>query len=236
MTEKYGTKNIFCSQPCKKKFNVFVGDDELVARYENGESIQDIANSTGIKWATIRNGLLRKGVKMRSRAWHLSTDKNPTKGKGHTEEAKEKIRQANLLQFSDPQARERASHNQAAAMSAGKISKCSKIEAMVASELDRLGIEYRQQVPLRDPATGRFFACVDFLLADGRVLEVQGGFWHADPRLYPNGPVKESQKNTAENDKRRRSRMADLGIPVVVVWELDIKADIEKAISTALPS
>src|SRR5699024_281803 len=43
-------------------------------------------------------------------------------------------------------------------------------------------------VPVRG-AAGRFVACVDFMLSDGRALEVNGTFWHTDPRVYPDGPT-----------------------------------------------
>jgi G:T-mismatch repair DNA endonuclease (very short patch repair protein) len=234
MTEKYGTRKVFCGTDCKKKSQIFILPDDIVLRYENGESTQDIAADIGVTWGAVRNALLRKGVKLRSKTWHLNTSKNPTKGKGHTDAAKEKIRQSTILQFSDPKAREQASHNQTAAMAAGKISSQSKLEDMVAAELDSRSVEYRRQAPLRDPITGRFFACVDFLLADGRVLEVHGGFWHADPRWYPNGPQKPSQKRTVENDAKKLEKMVELGISVLIVWELDIKSDIKKALSIVL--
>lgn len=162
----------------------------------------------------------------------MLTDRNPTKGRGHTDAAKAKIREANRRQFSDPAARELAAHNQRRAMSLGLVAASSKLEDTVAVVLDGLGIRYQRQYLVRE--NGRFCACLDFMLDNGTALEVNGSYWHCDPRVYPNGPTKASQIRTAEQYEKKRAALKRLGIPLREVWELDIKADPVSAVRAAL--
>lgn len=103
----------------------------------------------------------------------------------------------------------------------------SSLEDDVAEVLDDMGLKYERQKPLHDPDTGQYFAWVDFWLEGDIVLEVNGSFWHVDPRLYPDGPECEWQEKTLENDKRRKTRMKELGIPIIEVWGLDIKENMD---------
>lgn len=204
--------------------------DKLIELTHAKDLSQDeIARMYGVTQSSVKEKLKSFGIKARSRS--NPGAKNGMYGRGHTPEAKEKIRQANRRQFDRPGARDLARHNQVQAIADGKFNVKTIPENLVAAELDRRGIPYTRQENLRDPATGRFFACVDFMLSDGTVVEVQGSFWHADPRLYPDGPVKKSQRRTVENDNRKRVRMRELNIPLIEVWELDILENVEQALS-----
>ena len=131
--------------------------------------------------------------------------------------------------------RARLSEATTRAIAEGRISPVSKLEDEVAVVLDGLGVSYARQVPVRG-AAGRFVACVDFMLSDGRALEVNGTFWHADPRVYPGGPEFPAQVRTAERWDRKVAALAALGIPVVVVWEKDLRDDFAEALRVALAS
>ena len=131
--------------------------------------------------------------------------------------------------------RARLSEATARAIAEGRISPVSKLEDEVAEVLDGLGVSYTRQVPVRG-AAGRFVACVDFMLSDGRALEVNGTFWHADPRVYPDGPTFPAQVRTAERWDRKVAALDALGIPVVVVWEKDLRDDFAEALRVALAS
>lgn len=122
----------------------------------------------------------------------------------------------------------------ARAIAAGRVAPVSQCENDVATILDSLGIGYSRQIALRDPATGRFGACVDFLLTDGRVLEVNGTFWHADPRVFPAGPIHASQHRTASRWQRKVALLQSLKIPLHVVWECDIRENPRQAVEVAL--
>ncbi len=84
-------------------------------------------------------------------------------------------------------------------------------------------------------AGGRYVAVVDYFLPDlNTALEFNGTFWHADPRTYPDGPKHPSQHRTAKKYAEKLQHLADRGIPVVEVWEMDFEADPEHAVRTAL--
>jgi G:T-mismatch repair DNA endonuclease (very short patch repair protein) len=129
--------------------------------------------------------------------------------------------------------RARLRETTARAIAEGRIPSVSKLEDVVAKELDALGVGYRRQVAMRG-ARGRYVASVDFLLDDGRVLEVNGTFWHADPRAYPEGPVHPAQVRTAERWSRKVAALANQDIAVVEVWEMDLRKDVAEAVRVAL--
>lgn len=120
------------------------------------------------------------------------------------------------------------------AIAEGKINPVSRLEIAVGKVLGAMGIPHEHQHAVRDPA-GRFIGVIDYYLPDhGAALEVNGTYWHADPRKYPNGPVHASQARTASRYQRKREALHQRGIPLVEVWEVDFKADPEKAVLAAL--
>jgi G:T-mismatch repair DNA endonuclease (very short patch repair protein) len=129
--------------------------------------------------------------------------------------------------------RARLSETTARAIAEGRIPAVSKLEDVVAKELDALGVGYRRQVAVRGPR-GRFVASVDFLLDDGRAVEVNGTFWHSDPRSYPDGPVFPAQRRTAERWARKLTALAELGITVIELWEKELRDDPAQAVRVAL--
>ena len=67
---------------------------------------------------------------------------------------------------------------------------------------------------------------LDFFLPEvNTAIEVNGTFWHVDPRAYPNGPTHDSQRRTLSKYARKVALLADLGIPIAEVWEMDFRAD-----------
>jgi G:T-mismatch repair DNA endonuclease (very short patch repair protein) len=233
LTEKRGVKHAFCSRACKDRFEERAVYDDIADDYQRGLTLEEIANSHKVSAEAIRRRLIREGVTLRPR-WH--PDRNqPTKGRGHTTAARMKISAATRKQFSNPAARALAAHNQRQAMAAGKFPSVSKIEAIVAQEFTRRGIYFRSQAAIRDPQTGLFCACVDFLLAGNVVIEVNGTYWHADPRNYPDGPVHESQKRTAEKYAKKLTALQRLRYTVLEIWEREIRSDVVAAVAAVLP-
>lgn len=109
----------------------------------------------------------------------------------------------------------------------------SKLEDIVALQLEKMGVSFERQKPIRGKE-GRYIACADFLLSDGRVMEVNGTYWHCDPRAYPNGPEWESQKSGFISYPQKVARLKAEGIQVIEVWEIDIQCGCEKALKDAL--
>lgn len=231
---KRGITRKFCSSACRNANDSAAISIDIAAEYLAGKSMTEVGLLAGVSWSLIRKRLLAAGVVLRSPTSHLSTWKNPTKGNGHTEATKDKLRALHVIQFSTDEARALASHNQAKAMAEGRVSKISKTEDRVAAALDVLGIQYKRQVGLRKHGSGRFAACLDFMLADGTALEVNGSYWHSDPRVYPNGPTTASQKHTAVLYAAKQRLLAERGIRLREIWEMDINADLSAALAIAL--
>lgn len=116
------------------------------------------------------------------------------------------------------------SERTSAAIAGGKFGRSSRLEDTVAHVLDRMGVRYTRQFGVRG-SDGRYCAVADFLLASGRVLEVNGTFWHADPRFYPDGPKHYSQIRSATRYARKRQALSGLGIKLLEVWEHDVERD-----------
>lgn len=129
--------------------------------------------------------------------------------------------------------RARRSEATTRAMAEGRISSVSKLEDIAAEALTLQGVGYRRQVGIRGPL-GRFVGCADFLLDDGRVLEVNGTYWHSDPRAFPDGPQFPSQRRTEAQWARKTAALEALGIPLIVVWERELRDDPAEAIRVAL--
>lgn len=101
----------------------------------------------------------------------------------------------------------------------------SSIEAPVAAALERLGIDYEAQHLLEHP-DGLYSCVADFYLPGigdkGTVVEVNGGYWHADPHLYHDEELNESQRRGRERYARKLELLELLGIELIEVWERDI--------------
>lgn len=108
---------------------------DVANRYLKGETLKELGDAYGISGETVRQHLLSLGVQLRSKSYHLSTEKNPTRGKGHRPDTIDKLRGMAVCQFSNPAARLRASELQILAMANGKIAKVSVLEDRVAAVL-----------------------------------------------------------------------------------------------------
>lgn len=129
--------------------------------------------------------------------------------------------------------RAKLSKSNALAIAKGRVKTSSRIESVVAAELSAIGIDFTAQFPVRAD-NGRFAFVFDFLLADGRALEVNGTFWHSDPRFFPEGPIHEIQKRNAIKWANKLAESARLGIEVIQVWEHDINKCASNAVRNAL--
>lgn len=117
---------------------------------------------------------------------------------------------------------------------ASRTSTVSHLEDIVAEVLDILGLTYIRQVAIRG-SDGRFVAVADFWLPDWETfLEVNGTFWHSDPRSFPNGPIHAVQTRNEEAWQRKLRAYNLLGFPLAVVWESDIRKDAGQAVEAAL--
>ena len=95
----------------------------------------------------------------------------------------------------------------------------SKLEEKFAKEfLDKLGVKYVYQ--FKAESIGRFF---DFYLPECRlIIEVDGGYWHSDPRVVEGKELTPTQKRNKRVDEHKNRWALEHGIPILRVWEKDI--------------
>ena len=215
--KKYNRQHIYCSNACNtiraKEWPESIGEE-----YLQGASMSDLAR---------KYGFTPRGVQVHLREMGIET--------GFTEAVRKRMSEKGIQRYIDhPEAREQCRQNCFKRMANGELRLSSKLEDRVAQELSRQGVVFTRQHFISIPGKQGFFACVDFLLLDGTVIEVNGTYWHTDPRKYPNGPINNTQREHIESDRIKRETFAQLGIPLIEIWEMDIEADMAGTISKAL--
>lgn len=120
-------------------------------------------------------------------------------GKKHTPEAKEKMRIATASRYQN-----------------GFFRKPSKIHLKVKAFLDSLSIVYSEEHHL-------VYYSLDFGFPELKIcIEVQGSYFHVDPRIYPNGPIDKIQRRNYGRDIAKRKFLSSLGWKIIEVWEPEV--------------
>lgn len=92
----------------------------------------------------------------------------------------------------------------------------TSIEAFIREFLLEQNIEFVEQKAIR-------FINVDFYLPQfNLVIECLGGYWHCDPRFYPE-PKNKTQRKNIEKDKRALEICKKEEHNILLLWEHDIK-------------
>lgn len=101
----------------------------------------------------------------------------------------------------------------------------SKLEQDFAHDfLDKLGVKYTWQFEAKD--IGRFF---DYYLDEHRVLiEIDGSYYHSDPRIYEGKELNRMQKRNKTVDAIKDKWALMHSIPLVRIWEKDIRENPSK--------
>ena len=89
-------------------------------------------------------------------------------------------------------------------------------------------IEEIYPIALLEHQIGYF--CVDILVGDF-VIEVDGDFWHANPVVQGDKPLKPVQQKNLANDRRKDGYIAARGMTMIRVWENDINKNIDCCIA-----
>lgn len=84
--------------------------------------------------------------------------------------------------------------------------------------LDPLGVEYESQFEAKD--IGRFY---DFKVKDGPIIEIDGSYFHGDPRLYKEEDLSSMQRHNKLVDEYKNKWALAHGIPILRFWEKDIR-------------
>lgn len=96
----------------------------------------------------------------------------------------------------------------------------SKLEDDFASMfLDKLKVNYIRQYEAKD--IKRFY---DFYLPDTNlIIEVDGGYYHSDPRIVDTANLSPMQKRNKRVDELKNNWALMHGIPIMRIWEEDIR-------------
>lgn len=109
----------------------------------------------------------------------------------------------------------------------------SKLEEKFMYEfLDRLNVKYDYQYKAEN--IGRYF---DFYLYGNEnggtnvLIEIQGGYWHSDPRLYEGKELNATQKHNKKVDALKKKWADEHRIPLYYFWEKDINENPQKVMN-----
>lgn len=104
--------------------------------------------------------------------------------------------------------------------SANKIKKDTSIEKIMEILLINNSIEYEKQYRI-----GRFVT--DFFIKESNiVIECQGDYWHANPKIFL-AELNETQKANVIRDTNKKKYMYENNIECLFFWEYDIKNNID---------
>ncbi len=161
------------------------------------------------------------------RKWPEYTDESKERqranGRIQIQKALARLKETNYACHKTPERKAKSSKAMRERIEEGKINRVSKLEQQVADMLAKAGIDYIAQYHIRG-TDGRFQACIDFYIPDRNIaVEVNGTYWHADPRFYDQDALTGSQLRTKSFYERKMSLLHDLGIGIVELWEHDIK-------------
>lgn len=102
--------------------------------------------------------------------------------------------------------------------------KLTEPEKIVKEILDKLGVKYTHNKLLK---INNRYLIPDFVIGK-KIIEVQGTFWHADPRFYDRNNLSKTQQENLENDREKLTLYKSKQFKVLYVWEYDIENNPEE--------
>nr|DAD60151.1 MAG TPA: Endonuclease [Bacteriophage sp.] len=70
---------------------------------------------------------------------------------------------------------------------------------------------------------------VDFFVPSlNLIIETDGDYWHCNPRIYKNGPINDTQRDSIAKDKRKDEFLKSRGYTILRFWECDINNNFEE--------
>lgn len=166
------------------------------------------------------------GDKIRANTERTKKISDKLKGRKRPQYVLDKLYKGMREYWDKKENREKQSLSQSLKINKNHFNKKSKLEIYFEDLLKKSNLDYISQYIL----CGYNF---DFYLPKyDLVIEVDGDFFHCNPKKYPNGPFYESQKNTIKNDliKNKICKKSE-GLRLLRFWEYDIKNNIEYVIN-----
>ena len=98
----------------------------------------------------------------------------------------------------------------------------TSIEKIIRDFLESNNITHRTQYHI-----GRFIA--DFYIPNiNTIIECNGDFWHANPKLYDSNNLHKIQIKNTERDKRKDIFVKSKGMDLIILWEYDINNNLNE--------
>lgn len=123
----------------------------------------------------------------------------------HSEASKQKIREATLRRIKNGDFKQLS----------------SKPHLAMKAILEEMGLVYEEEYRI---AHWSF----DFRLEAGILIEVDGDYFHSNPKIYTNGPKSNTQKINHSRDIRKNQFCKDNNLPLLRFWECDILSTPDK--------
>jgi very-short-patch-repair endonuclease len=150
-------------------------------------------------------------------------------GKKHSDETIQVISKKAKIRSELPDVKIRLREQGVNSVLVGK--KCgTKPELILKKALEEKNISFEFQYKFRNNQ-GQYICVSDFALpAHKIIIEVQGDFHHANPRIYYGKNLKPIQERTIKNDKKKADLYKKEGWTLVILWGSDIINDVSKGI------
>lgn len=105
----------------------------------------------------------------------------------------------------------------------------TKPERIIETLLNELNITYNKEVTFKN---GRFR--VDFVISNKIIIEVQGDYWHSNPRIYKYETFTDDQWKNFYNDWFKKDWFTLKGFNIIYIWEYDIYNNFDQVIKQLL--
>jgi len=105
-----------------------------------------------------------------------------------------------------------------------QVKQLTNPEIFIKNSLENLNInfEFQKKILYENENHTTKSYIVDYII-DNTIIEVQGDYYHCNPKIYKNGAINSIQVNNITRDKSRKERLELLGYNVIYIWEDDIK-------------
>lgn len=92
-------------------------------------------------------------------------------------------------------------------------------EEKVENILEDFNLSYERQFKFN--VVEKYYLC-DFKVKDKYIIEVQGDYWHGNPKLYDNSSLNDLQKSMIIRDINKKFELEQSGYKVIYIWEYDL--------------
>lgn len=146
-----------------------------------------------------------------------STISEETRAK-QSESGKKRLIHGHTGHKHSPETKENLRLNTAKLWASGKFNRTSSIHLKVKEYLNTLNLNQKYE----EEYQVKYFS-MDFAFPEAKVaIEVQGTYFHVDPRVYPNGPINSTQRRNFGRDKAKKIVCSREGWYIIELWETEI--------------